>query len=102
MSTDQLQNMIQMIDGRAVNLTRLDAYYNGTPPLSFLSPEAREALGNRFGRMGSNFAGLRSPASLNGCGLPASPVTVNQIRRCGLTGPVMTWTNWRAPCTVRR
>lgn len=58
MSTKQLQDLIQVIDGRAVNLTRLDAYYNGQPPLSFLSPEAREALGDRFGRMASNFCRL--------------------------------------------
>lgn len=58
MSNTTLQNMIQAIDGRATRLTTLDAYYNGTPPLSFLSPEAREALGNRFGRMASNFCRL--------------------------------------------
>ncbi|RJN32909.1 phage portal protein [Nesterenkonia natronophila] len=58
MSKEQLQSLIQVIDGRAVNLDQLDRYYNGNPPLSFLSPEAREALGNRFGRMASNFCRL--------------------------------------------
>lgn len=58
MSKDMLQNLIQNIDGRQARLTTLDAYYNGTPPLSFLSPEAREALGGRFGRMASNFCRL--------------------------------------------
>ncbi|TLP75512.1 phage portal protein [Nesterenkonia sphaerica] len=56
--TDTLQSLIQTIDGRQVHLDQLDRFYAGNPPLSFLSPEAREALGNRFGRMASNFCRL--------------------------------------------
>ena len=33
--------------------TELDRYYQGKQPLAFLSPEARTALGNRFGVMAS-------------------------------------------------
>lgn len=58
MSRELLQNLVQTIDGRTAQLERLDAYYNGSPPLSFLAPDAREALGNRFGRMASNYCRL--------------------------------------------
>lgn len=53
-----VQKLIQTIDGRKTKLDPLDKYYNGTPPLAFLTPESREALGNRFGRMSSNFCKL--------------------------------------------
>lgn len=36
----------------------LDLYYEGKQPLSFLSPEAKLALGSRFGRMASNIPRL--------------------------------------------
>lgn len=58
MSTTQLQALIQEIDGRKTKLDPLDRYYNGNPPLAFLTPEAREALGNRFGHIASNFCRL--------------------------------------------
>ena len=33
----------------------LDRYYTGRQPLAFLSPEAKTALGNRFGRDGLQY-----------------------------------------------
>lgn len=55
---DLLNGLIQKIDTDAEKYSRLDAYYRGNSPLSFLSPEAREALGQRFGTMGSNLCRL--------------------------------------------
>lgn len=86
MSTKKLQDLIQVIDGRQVNLERLDKYYNGNPPLSFLSPEAREALGDRFGRMASNF-----------CRLAVTSITerlrVTGFTRAGEPAPRL-WDDW--------
>ena len=51
-------------------------------PLAFLSPEAKAALGNRFGRMASNCRAWRSPRLPSGCASPGSPATPS----CGPTG----------------
>jgi hypothetical protein len=56
--TDMLTGLIQRIDENAGRYSRLDMYYRGNSPLTFLSPEAREALGERFGVMGSNLCRL--------------------------------------------
>ena len=52
--TDLLTTLAQKLDERTATFTDLDSYYAGTQPLSFLSPEAKAALGSRFGRMASN------------------------------------------------
>ena len=86
MNRDQLQSMIQTLDGRAGHLDQLDRYYAGSPPLSFLAPEAREALGNRFGRMASNF-----------CRLAVTSITerlrVTGFTRNGEADPAL-WADW--------
>lgn len=56
--TDILTGLLQRIDENEPRYSVLDKYYGGTPPLSFLAPEARAALGSRFGRMGSNLCRL--------------------------------------------
>ena len=53
-----LQTLLQKLDEPAARYAELDRYYTGTQALSFLSPEARVALGNRFGRMASNIPRL--------------------------------------------
>lgn len=58
MTTTLLQSMVQEIDGRAHRLSNLDSYYAGETPLSFMSPEAREALSNRLTRMSANYCRL--------------------------------------------
>jgi hypothetical protein len=44
-----LLTLLQRLDEPAARYAELDRYYTGTQPLAFLSPEAKIALGNRFG-----------------------------------------------------
>ncbi len=53
-----LAGLLQRLDERQHVLAALDRYYTGTQPLAFLAPEARAALGERFGRMVSNLPRL--------------------------------------------
>lgn len=53
-----LTMMLQRLDENTPWFSRLNQYYDGKPPLAFLSPEARESLGNRFGMLGSNLCRL--------------------------------------------
>lgn len=53
-----LTGLLQQLDERSARFSVLDRYYAGNPPLSFLAPEAREALGSRFGHLGSNLCRL--------------------------------------------
>lgn len=86
MNRDQLQTMIQTLDGRAGHLDQLDRYYAGSPPLSFLAPEAREALGNRFGRMASNFCRLAVTSI-------SERLRVTGFTRNGEVDPAL-WADW--------
>ncbi|MCG7426031.1 phage portal protein [Helcobacillus sp. ACRRO] len=56
--TNELTNLLQLLDAKQHVYDQIDRYYNGTPPLSFLAPEAREALAGRFGVLGSNLCRL--------------------------------------------
>ena len=49
--TDTLTQLLQKLDEPAAKYAELERYYCGTQPLAFLSPEAKTALGDRFGRM---------------------------------------------------
>lgn len=53
-----LTALLQQLDAPAAAHARFNQYYNGQQPLAFLAPEARTALGNRFGRMASNIPRL--------------------------------------------
>lgn len=86
MSKDQLQAMIQTLDGRAGHLDQLDRYYAGSPPLSFLAPEAKEALGDRFGRMASNFCRLAVTSI-------SERLRVSGFTRAGESDPAL-WADW--------
>jgi len=55
---DLLTTLLQGLDEKTATYSELDSYYAGTQPLSFLSPEAKTALGTRFGRMASNLPRL--------------------------------------------
>lgn len=55
---DTLTMILQTLDERQAAYARLDQYYAGRQPLSFLAPEAKEALGSRLTRMSSNIPRL--------------------------------------------
>lgn len=55
---DFLLKLLQKLDEPLARYSLLDLYYSGNQPLSFLSPESRIALGNRFGRIASNIPRL--------------------------------------------
>lgn len=55
---DVLLQLVQNLDGRAAKLAELEKYYAGEQALAYLSPDARTALGSRFGRMASNIPRL--------------------------------------------
>lgn len=80
---NQLQALLQKLDAPVGRYAELDRYYTGTQPLSFLSPEAKIALGNRFGRMASNIPRL------------AVTALAERLRITGFTGAEV-WPDWIA------
>ena len=80
---EQLQALLQKLDEPVATYTALDRYYEGTQPLAFLSPEAKVALGTRFGRMASNIPRLAVTAlaeRLRITGFTAADVWAEWIR----------------------
>lgn len=77
----QLQGLLQKLDEPVAAYTALDRYYDGTQPLAFLSPEAKVALGTRFGRMASNICRLSVTA------------LAERLRVTGFSG-VEVWPDW--------
>ncbi|MGK2855243.1 MAG: hypothetical protein ACSLE3_14260, partial [Microbacteriaceae bacterium] len=53
-----LLQLLQRLNEPTARYAELDRYYTGRQPLAFLSPEAKTALGNRFGVMASNIPRL--------------------------------------------
>jgi hypothetical protein len=51
-------NLLQSLDEPAARYHELDLYYRGEQPLAFLAPEAKAALAERFGRVGTNLCHL--------------------------------------------
>lgn len=51
---DLLKTLTDRLDGNAPQRARLDAYYAGTNPLTYLAPEVREALSGRLTRVSAN------------------------------------------------
>jgi len=49
-----LNNLFALLEERTAALNELDLYYAGTQPMAYLTPEARTAVGSRFGRLGVN------------------------------------------------
>jgi hypothetical protein len=78
---EQLQCLLQRLDEPAHRYAELNRYYAGRQELAFLSPEAKLALGNRFGRMSSN--------------LPRIAVTAlaERLRITGFSGADV-WADW--------
>ena len=83
MTTDLLTTLAQRLDESSARITELDRYYNGTQPLAFLAPEAKEALNNRLGRMASNIPRL------------AVTALAERLRVTGFTGADV-WPDWIA------
>ncbi|ORA69348.1 hypothetical protein BST23_01480 [Mycolicibacterium elephantis] len=55
---DTLTRLLQKLDESQPRYHQLEQYYSGRQPLSFLAPEARDALGNRFARINANLPRL--------------------------------------------
>ena len=80
-----LQTLLQKLDEPMARYAELDRYYTGTQAVGVPGPEAKTALGNRFGRWHPTFRGWPSPRWRNGCGSPGSPIPT-----CGPTGSATT------------
>lgn len=79
---DQLTLLMQRLGEPLARYADLDRYYTGTQPLAFLSPEAKTALGNRFGIMASNIPRLSVTA------------LAERLRITGFTGDAALWADW--------
>ena len=77
-----LQDLLQRLNEPAARYAELDRYYEGKQPLAFLSPEAKSALGNRFGVMASNIPRL------------AVTALAERLRITGFTGDADLWADW--------
>lgn len=53
-----IKNLSEKLDWSTPDLTKLDAYWAGTQPAAYLSPEASRALGNRLRTLAVNFPRL--------------------------------------------
>ena len=83
MTQDELlTKLIQRLNEPLARYADLDRYYEGRQALAFLAPEARTALGNRFGIMASN--------------LPRLAVTAiaERLRISGFSGDPALWADW--------
>lgn len=83
MSDELLVELLQTLDAPQHRYAEYDRYYTGTQALAYLSPEAKVALGNRFGRVASNVCRL----AVNSLG--------ERLRVTGFTGVDM-WADWLA------
>lgn len=81
--TELLTNLLQRLNEPLAQYADLDRYYEGRQPLAFLSPEAKTALGNRFGVMASNIPRL------------AVTALAERLRVTGFTGDAAgIWPDW--------
>ncbi|KXP10061.1 phage portal protein [Tsukamurella pseudospumae] len=79
--TDTLTNMLQAVDAPAARYSRLDAYYAGNSPLSYLAPEAAALLGDRLRRVRANIPKVLVDS------------IVERLRITGFAG-VDVWADW--------
>lgn len=80
----ELTGLLDALNAPAARYAELDRYYTGRQPLAFLAPEAKKALGNRFGRMVSNIPRL------------AVGSLAERLRVTGFTGDAELWPDWLA------
>lgn len=83
-----LDTLIQALDAGAARRSLLESYASGTQPLAFLTPEARTAIGTRFGRMASNIPRLTVTAL-------AERLRVTGFSVAGEPDPTL-WADWIA------
>lgn len=76
-----LGDLLQRLNEPVARYADLDRYYEGKQPLAFLSPEAKVALGNRFGIMASNIPRLSVTA------------LAERLRITGFSDPGI-WPDW--------
>ncbi|BBX29313.1 phage portal protein [Mycolicibacterium alvei] len=76
-----LGDLLQRLNEPVARYADLDRYYQGKQPLAFLSPEAKVALGNRFGIMSSNIPRL------------AVTALAERLRITGFSDPSI-WPDW--------
>ncbi|MFD3038357.1 phage portal protein [Mycolicibacterium senegalense] len=81
MTNDLLHALLQKLDEPVAHYGVLEQYYAGQQPLAFLSPEAKAALGTRFGRMATNL-----------CRVAVTSLT-ERLRVTGFTG-AQVWADW--------
>lgn len=63
-----LDKLLTILDAGVARRSTLQTYYDGTQPLAFLAPEAKQAIGNRFARVATKTSpGWPSPPCRNGC-----------------------------------
>ncbi len=79
---DLLLQLLQRLNEPLARYADLDRYYTGNQPLAFLSPEAKVALGNRFGVMSSNIPRL------------AVTALAERLRITGFSGDGELWADW--------
>ncbi len=77
-----LEDLLQRLNEPVARYVDLDRYYQGKQPLAFLSPEAKVALGNRFGIMSSNIPRL------------AVTALAERLRLTGFAGDAALWADW--------
>lgn len=83
MTQDELlTGLIQRLNAPLARYSELDRYYEGRSPLAYLAPEAKTALGNRFGIMSSNICRLSVTA------------LAERLRITGFTGDDELWADW--------
>lgn len=85
---DLLTKLLTTLNAGSARRSELEAYYHGTQPLAFLSPEARTAIGSRFGRMACNIPRLAVTAL-------AERLRVTGFTVDGLPDPGL-WADWTA------
>lgn len=77
-----LADLLQRLNEPLARYADLDRYYDGKQPLAFLAPEAKLALGNRFGVMASNIPRL------------AVTALAERLRITGFDGDPALWGEW--------
>jgi Phage portal protein, SPP1 Gp6-like len=84
LNPDLLMQLLQTLDAVQYRNAELDRYYNATQDLAFLSPDAQQAIGSRFGRMASNLCRL------------AVTSLAERLRIIGFAGDPDMWGLWLA------